>query len=218
MAELYPRLFHMAEAGSWEGIQRHGLRSTSALLDLFEVQGDARRRIEDEHRSACVEVSHPAHGTAVIRDQLPMSDAGLQKALRDELTPRDWYRLLNERVFFWVRETRLERLLGARAYRDKRQTVLVVDTASLLEQHHTRVRLSPYNSGSTKPNPFARGRDTFLPIGEYPFEVWRKKRGSPAEAVVELTVEYAVLDIAAHTLLVKEVGGGLEDIVLWERS
>jgi uncharacterized protein DUF7002 len=42
LVETCPRLFHMAEPGSWAGIQRHGLLSTSALLDLFEVDGDLR--------------------------------------------------------------------------------------------------------------------------------------------------------------------------------
>ena len=34
----YPTLYHMAEDGSWESIQRHGLLSTSALLDRFEIE------------------------------------------------------------------------------------------------------------------------------------------------------------------------------------
>ena len=36
---LYPPLYHMAAEGSWPSIQRHGLLSTSALLDLYEVCG-----------------------------------------------------------------------------------------------------------------------------------------------------------------------------------
>ena len=42
LIELYPRLYHMAHAGSWPMIQRHGLLSTTALLDLFEIGGERR--------------------------------------------------------------------------------------------------------------------------------------------------------------------------------
>jgi hypothetical protein len=114
LASIHPRLFHMAEAGSWPAIREHGLRSTSALLDLFEVAGEERAAIEDRHRASSTTLTHPVHGEAVVRDQLAMSDAGLRKALRDGLQPRDGYRLLNGRVFFWLTEARLERLLAGR--------------------------------------------------------------------------------------------------------
>ena len=32
----HPYLYHMAEGDAWKSIERHGLRSTTALLDLFE--------------------------------------------------------------------------------------------------------------------------------------------------------------------------------------
>jgi hypothetical protein len=38
-----PRLYHMAEADTWDSIREHGLLSTSALLDLFEIKGDVKR-------------------------------------------------------------------------------------------------------------------------------------------------------------------------------
>ncbi len=44
----YPKLYHMAECGSWPSIKRHGLLTTSALIQLFGV-GDAERlRLEAE--------------------------------------------------------------------------------------------------------------------------------------------------------------------------
>ena len=106
--------------------------------------------------------------------------------------------------------------LGLRRRLKKRQTVLVVDTKGLVERHYPRIRLSPYNSGSTKPNPFPRGRDTFLPPDEYHFEYWRKKR-SKKEAIVELTVEHSVPDIADFVLLVKEMGASQPEEILWTR-
>ena len=45
----YPTLYHMAEDGSWESIRRHALLSTSAILDMFEIEDQQRFAIE----SAC---------------------------------------------------------------------------------------------------------------------------------------------------------------------
>jgi hypothetical protein len=47
LARFYPRLFHMSHSGSWPSIQQHGLLSTTALLDLFEVKGKERESLEE---------------------------------------------------------------------------------------------------------------------------------------------------------------------------
>jgi hypothetical protein len=216
-ATRYPRLYHMAEVGSWEGIKRHGLLSTSALLDRWEVHGEARTRLEKRRRPECVTITHPEHGVAVIRDQKPLDDGGLKKSLQDGLTPADWYVTLNARVFFWVSEDRLAKLLSARAYRDRRQTVLTIDTAALLARHEPRVTLSPINSGCTKPNPQPRGRSTFLRMTDYPFAAWERKRGK-RDTVVELAVDYAVADVAEVVLRVDERKGGTVRKVLWKST
>lgn len=214
-AERFPCLFHMAEAGSWPSIQRHGLLSTSALLDLFEVRGERRVALEARHRPESVMLQHPRHGVAVVRDQKPMDDRGLLRSLSGGLTPEDWYRLLNARVFFWVRHERLTTLLNARAYRGKRQTVLTVDTARLLARHKASVLLSPINSGATKPFPAPRGPDTFLPMAQYPFSSWDQMRKG-REPVVELTVTYSVPDIRDFVLRVEDYVEGEPDTLLFE--
>lgn len=66
LAARFPRLFHMAEAGSWPSIQRHGLLSTSALIDLFEVKGARREALEARHRPESVTLTHPRYGTALV--------------------------------------------------------------------------------------------------------------------------------------------------------
>jgi hypothetical protein len=207
LVALYPRLYHMAEADAWEGIQRHGLLSTTALLDLFEVEGAARREVESYHRPASVTLRHPVHGMAVVRDQKPMDDNGLTRALIDGTTPQEWYELLNRHVFFWLRKERLERLLTARAYRDRTHAVLTLRTEGLVSRHAERIRLSPINSGATKPMPAPRGRATFSAIEEYAFDVWRAKRGQ-RDAVVELAVEYSVPDAKDLVVEVRLMTGG----------
>jgi hypothetical protein len=180
----HPLLYHMASYGSWPSIQRHGLRSTSALLDLFEVTGEERSVIESEWRASSLEVAHPVHGIAVIRDQAPLRPGHLSKRLTGGMTPSDWYRLLNGHVFFWVDEDRLETFLQARNYRTNPQTVIVLDTAKLLERRLPDVRLSSINSGSLVRGGALRGPDTFQTVAMH-----------NATRLVELCVVGSVPDV-----------------------
>jgi hypothetical protein len=197
----HPRLWHMAEVENWTLIQEHGLLSTSALLDLFEYEGDERAAIESVYRADSIEIHHPDFGTAVIRDQRPMiSDAVVTRFL-DGMRPAQWYECLNGRVFFWVKKTRLERLLGAGLYRDRPHTVLVTDTAKLLERHLDRVTLAPINSGAIFAAGTARrGPQTFKRFDDYP---WEERQRQP-EPVVELAVDYSVPDITDLIIEVSE--------------
>lgn len=161
---IYPRLYHMAEAAMWPSIQRHGLLSTSALLDLYEITGPERAAIERRRRADFIVVDHAAHGRVLIRDQKPMSDATLAPVLVD-MTPAEWYALLNERVFFWVSEVRLRGLLSA--YRHRENLVLVLDTAKVMARHAARTTLSTINSGYSRRWAVRRGRETFKRIADF---------------------------------------------------
>lgn len=215
LVEKFPRLFHMADQDAWPSIQKHGLLSTTALLDLFEVGGEKRRALESRHRPECVTIQHPGHGAAVIRDQKPMDDKGLTRCLQG-VSPTEWYEILNRRTFFWLTEDRLQRLLSAGAYRDRPHCVLTVDTRALVGRHLERITLSPMNSGCTKPMPHPRGRDCFLPVGEYPYEAWAKKRRK-LDAVVELAVDYAVPDVATMVLTVEQRQVGRPPVLIYKR-
>ena len=113
----HPKLFHMSESGSWQSIQQHGLLSTTALLDLFGVEGQERSRIETKWRGRGVSIQHPDYGIAVIRDQGPMPPHTLAPLL-DGLTPADWYELINRKSFFWLaeRKVRPDELFADTAY------------------------------------------------------------------------------------------------------
>jgi hypothetical protein len=213
-AAYYPRLYHMAEADTWDSIQRHGLLSTTALLDLYQVNGDHRREIERRHRPASVEISHFHHGRAVIRDQKPLRESALRMCLVG-MTPHQWYGVLNRHVFFWVTEGRLISLLNARAYRDRKHTVLTIDTARLVKRHAAHMRLSPINSGSTIYKPQERGRGTFLPFARYPFAERRVLRGV-ANAVAECAVVYSVPAVSDFVLRVEHRKGDEFLEVVWE--
>jgi len=212
--KYYPHLYHMAESGSWPRIQRHGLLSTSALLDLFEINQEKRHAIESEWRPQSVEIHHPTYGSAVIRDQKPLHEGTLRKLL-DGMSAAEYYAMLNKRTFFWVRRERLEGLLNARAYRGRAHCVLTVETRALLAKHRDDVWLSHINSGAT----FGSGRrgiDTFKRISQYPFEEMRKKRGE--NAVVELAVDYAVKDIGEFTIRVEDWIGQNPVRTIWQKQ
>ena len=191
-SELYPRLYHMAHKDSWEQIRRYGLLSTSSLLNLWEVNGQERRVIENEIRRDEVELKHPRRGKIVIRDQKPLYERKLRAALID-CTVQEWCQLLNRRVFFWPTVERLVTHISARENRAKKHLVLTVDSYRLAAAYEKTITLCPLNSGNTIPFAQKRGRNSLMRMNEYPF-VERLARG-PYYTVVELAVETGVPDI-----------------------
>jgi hypothetical protein len=215
LLENFPRIWHMAEDGSFESIKKHGLLSTTALLDLYGVDGEQRDLLERRHRPESVVISKQGFPDAVVRDQKPMRERALRKCLTGGLTPQEWYEILNGRAFFWLSRERLRGLLGARAYRKRPQTVLTVDTASLLKAHRERIELSPLNSGATLYVPLRRGRETFQAVADYPFDERRKTRAIDL-SVVEFVVRGGVPDIAEHLIAAHRVHDG-KQTELWAK-
>ncbi len=188
----HPRVWHMAAAETWPGIQERGLLSVSGLLDVYGYEGGARRAVESARRPECVTLKRDGLPDAVVRDNKPMFEKSLLKCLQDGLTPSQWYEILNAKAFFWADRKRLDRLLGA--YSSKPQVVLEVDTAGLLERHRDRVRLSAINSGQTARKAQLRGLSTFRRIEDFPDgkgALGTKER----PRVVELVVEDGVPDV-----------------------
>ena len=206
----YPVLFHMAELNSWPSILQHGLLSTSALLDRFEIQGVERAAIETEWRPNSVRIEHEVYGAAVIRDQRPMPPRTLAPLL-EGMEPSDWYRLLNRKSFFWATEDRLFRLLDAGPYRNRVHDVLKVDTRELLERHVDRITLATFNTGVSSFGPkFKRGAETFLSIPDYPL-------GTTFDDVVEVVADYHVPHVAEFTLAVEQWKGKSFQREVWRR-
>ena len=186
----YPCLYHMAHIDSWPGIERHGLLSTSALLDLFEYQREQREAIEARHRAASVTITHSRHGKAVIRDQIPLREEWLVKTLTGT-DATGWYRLLNERVFFWATRQRLLKLLKAKSYRNQKHLVLTVDTSRMVDKYGDCIELTHMNTGATFAYPAPRCPNTFKSLEEY-----------TRPDVVEVAVPYGVPDVLSYTVSV----------------
>jgi hypothetical protein len=203
LIELYPRVYHMAERGAWDSIRTHGLMSATAVLDHLVIEGGDRARFESEHRNQKMDVraGHPSN--IVLRDQKPMPEGRLIQALTDGTTPRQWYELINHKVFFWAEEKRLHRLLGARDYRRLEHDVLTLDSATFVPAYAEAIWLCHMNSGNTWPMPHRRDTEIFRRIPDYPVG----RSGKPIKPVVELVVDYAVPNIAEYVVEVRRMQG-----------
>jgi len=193
----------MAESNTWDSIQNHGLLSTSAILDLHDVNGEARSTYEAMHRPEMTTISSGLAPTMVLRDQKPMAPNRLSTCLMNGITASQWYSHLNGRVFFWATEERLLRLLSARAYRSKTHDVLTIDTASLMADYGDQIELCHMNSGNTFPMSFPRDYSIFKRIEDYP----TRPNGNPLKIVAEVTIPYSAPNIVASVLEVKRMRG-----------
>lgn len=203
LIELYPQIYHMAERGAWESIRQRGLMSTTAVLDHLELEGGERTRFESAHRGQKMDVRAGHASNIVLRDQKPMPEDRLLRALTNGTTPRQWYELINDKVFFWVEEERLHRLLGARDYRKLEHDVLTLDSAAFIPAYAEKIWLCHMNSGNTWPFPHLRDSEVFCRVSDYPV----KRAGKPVKNVVELVVDYSVPDIADYVVQVRRMNG-----------
>jgi len=207
---LYPSLFHMAEAGSWRSVREHGLLSTTALLDLFEIDGPKRREIETQWRPTGVPIHHPIHETAVIRDQWPMPPEHLAKGL-DGVSPQQWYEFLNRRTFLWLSEQRLMRMLNASPYRDAAHDVLTLDTRAFVDEYVDRIMVCQINSGFAMPmfgKVTPRSFETFQTIEQ-------RAAAGRLGGLAELTVEYAAPDAWRFVTSVESWRGKVCQGTIW---
>lgn len=196
----HPVLFHMAEDGTWPMIQEWGLLSTKALVELYDPPQAERERILSQVRRSSIILSRDGLPDLTIRDQGPLKF--LDRVLDQDTSPQQFLDLLNGRVFFWPTEERLLRLLNAKRYRARRQTVLAIRTEALLAAH-PEAELAALNTGSAHvPTAPMRGEATFSPVEAYPYAEWKKRRGSGGDALVEVTVPEGVPEIGSLVLSV----------------
>ncbi|MCW2749734.1 MAG: ATPase component of various ABC-type transport system, containing duplicated ATPase [Aeromicrobium sp.] len=198
----YPVLHHMAEYDSWPKIQAIGLRTTAQIVEACNPDATVGDAILGQRRPHSFELEHPVVGTVTVRDQKPLFLHNLELT---DVTVEGFLDLLNSRVFMWTHPDRLSRLLGASAYRDSKHDVLVLDTASLVDEYGDSIRLTGMNTGATIfPNSPPRGAESFMTISDFPFV----ERGrSLVDNVVELCVIGGVDNVEDHTIRVEQRKG-----------
>lgn len=178
-------------------------------------------------RQDCVRVSDSdpeSSLTAVIRDQEPLGKGTTlekqlshQKALRSSTpTLEQWIRRQNDRVFFFPKEEGAVAMADKYRGKNAPQDMIIVCTESLVEVLGDDVELSAYNSGNTRregknvvtKNGLEKWHDElFLPIADYNFDHWRRKRRGPKKAVREVTVKGGIRKIAKHVVKVVPTNG-----------
>ena len=204
LAARHPRLYHLTCRRNVDGIRARGLLSASDLLARFCLSADERRRIGAQRRDAALLLEDGAGNRATISDNAPLSVSALAKCLDPGLTPQDWLGELNRRIFFWVDERRLGKLIGARNNRGRDKTVLVLDTLSVAQTYGDAMELCAINSGATVRRAVRRGGATFTPLGRHGYEAWRGLRGG-RDSICEVTVSDAMPDAFRHVVEWREV-------------
>jgi hypothetical protein len=140
----HPVVFHMTNATAWPLIRQHGLLSAKAICKLEGLSNDETLRQIRTYRSRKVFI-----GKFILRDQKPLRPHNLVRNLADSgLNSEDWCELLNERVFFATKEMFIRQL--RQSYIDEPVTILVVETAKLLDCHRDTAQLCRYNSGASR--------------------------------------------------------------------
>ena len=204
---LPERAFHLADRDNWAAIQRDGLHSAAVLIARAGLRGRAARPFAG-YRDTGMQLPSGAR----LRDQRPMPPAALQRCLDDGLSPDDWYRLVNDKVFFWLDEDRLHRHVAACGKRP--QLIVTVDLRALVERHGSRAFVTPFNVGNARRRPAARGRRTFVPLAAWLTARWQSE-AEPGAAPrarshrpAELAIAGSVPDLMALVVAVRPARQG----------
>jgi hypothetical protein len=172
------------------------------------MRGEGRNRIERCQRLEHTELSNGVY----VRDQKPLPEQALRTCLVD-MTPPEWYVLINSKVFFWFDADRLNR--QRRACDPRPQVVLEVDTIPLVAKHSARIALARINTGNARRRPATRGRSTFVPYRMWEEFGWTRETenlGILAKSThrppVELTIAEGVTDLMEYVVGVHHLGPG----------
>lgn len=128
-----------------------------------------------------------------------MPPKALARCLTDGVTPDEWYRLLNSKVFFWIDPDRLIRQRNA--CWPVEQVVLVIDAQKMLSAYSQQASVTPFNTGNAMRAAAQRNLSTFVPYDAWVESGWaheqitgNKVRPS-SHKPVELTLSGAVPDV-----------------------
>ncbi|WP_181164423.1 DUF7002 family protein [Amaricoccus solimangrovi] len=205
LAQRHPHLFHVTGVEAVPSVLERGLLCSADIVDQWEVPPEDRDALLSRRRPSPVPLSHPRFGRIVINDNAPLSEPKLARVLDDGLTPPEWLRMLNQRVFFFTDRKPLEALRGARLNEKRPKSVIVVDTRALAEAYGRQMEIAPINSGNTNYAAARRGLSTFAPLPQTDFSVWRTGRGRKnPDRIREVAVRGSVRDLARFVVDVQE--------------
>ena len=189
LAAVAPQLFHLTAGDAWPSIAERGLRSATWLVrahDVDEERAGALLAVPREQGEVIGDPSDPL-GHATLRDQKPLTLSKLER-LVEGITPEGYIRLINDRVYFYMKAADVERV---RAQREDGgpQLLLTFDSRRLLADYSGSVRVAKINTGATIGMQGRRGPRTWLAIDKFP---------GRATEVKEFTVLDGISDVLPY--------------------
>jgi hypothetical protein len=157
LTQRFPNLWHVTFAGGWEGIQRHG------FLRTIDVASESSGKLRTE-----ITRVETADGTQVmLRDQL-RTRADPTRSL-DDITPSEWWQLVNSRVYFFCRQRDVNTLVESYIGRRLPQEVIKLRAKPVLEVVADEIEVTTVNVGVfPRTRAPSRGRSSFVPLADYP--------------------------------------------------
>ena len=206
--ELPPVVYHIAESSNWPFIEKEGLLCAATLMRQSSLGVEEIERCERQQRTSRLVLPDGR----VLRDQCPVPATALEKCLVN-MSPPEWYKLLNSQIFFWVDVDRLNRV--RKVMIDTVQFVAVVDTAALLAKYGASAAVTPFNIGNAKRKASQRSTSTLVPYTVWQSSSWQTETdgvGSRprvrSHKPAELVIDTAIPDFMEFVLEVKRLAPG----------
>jgi hypothetical protein len=167
-------LYHLTDKDNLNKIKlRKELLSTEAIVNQSSLGEKEKDEFLTQRRKThiVVEVGEDKYK---IRDQRPISILNLIKCLTTGFSVKDFFRMLNDRVFFWPTVDRLKSHYNR--YSSENPIIIKVSTGDLLKIN-SNAQFCRLNSGATRSNsylngaPPQRGVGTFLPAKDFKYSV-----------------------------------------------
>jgi hypothetical protein len=188
LTKQFSALWHVTFAGGWDGIQQLG------LLRAIDIAPDRC----DELRLEPNEVDGPGGTPIVLRNQLRSRIDPTPYLVK--MTPAEWWRLVNSRVYFFCRQADLDTLVGAYVQRGLAQDVIKLRTRRALEDVADMIEVTTVNAGVfPREREPSRGRDTFVPLADYPVSGVAKIREITVATRVPVHSS-AVMSVVRHNI------------------
>jgi hypothetical protein len=188
LAAVAPQLFHLTAGDAWESIQEHGLRSATWLVRAQSLDEERATALLTAPREAIEVIGDPADplGHATLRDQKPLTLSKLER-LVEGITPENYIRLINDRVYFYMKPADVERVRGVRDAEGQPQLLLTLDSRRLLADYQGSVRVAKINTGATIGMQGRRGPRTWLAIDKFPGRATEVKEFTVLDGISDVT-------------------------------
>ena len=187
LAAVAPQLFHLTAGDAWPSIAERGLRSATWLVRAHGLDDDQSSALLATPREQVEVIGDPSDpvGHATLRDQKPLTLSKLER-LVEGITPEGYIRLINDRVYFYMKAADVERV---RAQREDGgpQLLLTFDSRRLLADYSGSVRVAKINTGATIGMQGRRGPRTWLAIDKFPGRATEVKEFTVLDGISDVT-------------------------------